>query len=257
VNRDRLAGIIRLRHRLRPLVFFMGKVTGMVKGKGREKKVRVFLDGEYHCTLLAETILKEGLRVGRELTAGELEALAGKDHFQRCLNAALRFLGSRPRSEVEIRQRLQRHGYDSPCTERALSRLKEQGLVDDTAFARFWKENRESFSPRSRRLTALELRRKGLKSDIIEKVTGEMDDSQSAYRAALGKARRLSLADDADFRRRLAGYLVRRGFGYDVINETVNKIFKESGRPGQRLTGPDYGMAGIRRWPTPKSHQEF
>jgi regulatory protein len=234
----------------------MGKITGLVKGKGREKKVRVFLDDEYRCTLLAEIVLKEGLRVGREMTADELETITGKDHFQRCLNAALRYLGGRPRSEVEIRQRLQRHGYDSPCTERALFRLKEQGLVDDTAFARFWKENRESFSPRSRRLTALELRRKGLKSDIIEKVTSEMDDSESAYRAALSKARRLSLADDADFRRRLAGYLVRRGFGYDVINETVNKIYQESGRPEQRLTGPGHRMAGIRRRATLKSHQE-
>ncbi len=208
-------------------MFFMGKITRLVKGKSREKRVRVFLDGKYACTLLAEVVLKEGLRVGQELPAGQLEALTGKDRYQRCLNAAIRYLGYRPRSEVEIKQRLQRHGYDSACTEKALSQLKAQGLVDDTAFARFWKDNRESFSPRSRRLTGLELRHKGLNSDVIESVTGEIDDGESAYRAALSKARRLSPADYADFRRRLAEHLGRRGFGYDVINETTERVWKE------------------------------
>jgi regulatory protein len=228
------------------LVFFMSKISGLVRGKGREKKIRVFLDGQPACTLLAEIVLKEGLRVGQELTPGQVAALTGKDHYQRCLNAALRYLGYRPRSEVEIRQRLQRYGYDSACTEKALSRLKEQGLVDDTAFARFWKENRESFSPRSRRLTALELRRKGLNSDIIENVIGEIDEGESAYRAALSKAHRLTASDTADFRRRLAEYLARRGFSYTIINDTVKRICQELGSPEQRLSHQGHQMIDLR-----------
>jgi regulatory protein len=208
-------------------VFFMSKITRFVKGKSREKRVRVFVDGKYTCTLLAEVVLKEGLRVGQELSAGQIEALTGKDHYQRCLNAAIRYLGYRPRSEAEIKRRLQRHGFDAESTARALSLLKEQGLVDDTAFARFWKDNRESFSPRSRRLTGLELRRKGLSNDIIEQVTGEIDDSESAYQAALSKARRLSPVDYRDFRRRLGAYLGRRGFGYDVIHDTLERVWRE------------------------------
>jgi regulatory protein len=234
-------------------VFFMGKVTRLVKGKSREKRVKVFLDGEYACTLLAEVALKEGLRVGQELSAGQIEALTGKDLYQRCLNSALRYLGYRPRSEAEIKQRLQRHGFDSACTEKALSQLKEQGLVDDTAFAQFWKENRESFSPRSRRLTGLELRRKGLSNDIIAQVTGEIDDSESAYRAALSTARRLSPLDFKDFRRRLGAYLGRRGFGYDVINNTVKKIWQESGNPEPPLSNRGYNLNDSRSRATPRT----
>ena len=235
----------------------MNKVTGLKEGKNREKRINVYVDGKFAVNLLAEVVIKEGLKVGQELTTDQLESLAVVDRYQRCRNSAIRYLGYRQRSEDEVRQRLQRHGYDTECIEKTISGLKDKGLVDDTAFARFWKENHESFSPRSRRLTALELRRKGLDSDIIEKVTGEMDDSESAYRAALGKARRLSLTDNVGFRRRLAGYLVRRGFGYDVVQETVNKIYRESGRPLECLTGPRFGKAGLSLRATSKSHREF
>jgi regulatory protein len=206
----------------------MSKVTGLAAAKGRrEKRVNIYLDGKFALSLLAEVALKEGLRVGQELSADRLEALAAADHYQRCLNAAIRFLGYRPRSESEIRQRLQKHGFDSDSTGKALTRLKELGLVDDAAFARFWKDNRESFSPRSRRLTGLELLRKGLDKDIVEQVISEVDDTDSAYRAALNKARRMSPSDYPVFRRRLGEHLSRRGFGYDVINETVVRVWKE------------------------------
>jgi regulatory protein len=205
----------------------MSKITRLTAGKSREKRVNVHLDGKYAFSLLAEVVLKEGLRVGQELSDEQIEKLTGTDRYQRCLNAAIRFLGYRPRSEAEIKQRLQKHGFDGDLTDKALARLKEQGLVDDTAFARFWIDNRESFSPRSRRLTKLELQRKGLGNDIIEQVVGEVDDNDSAYRAALSKARRLSPSDYQVFRRRLGEHLGRRGFGYDVIKDTVERVWKE------------------------------
>jgi regulatory protein len=205
----------------------MSKITGLKPGRTREKRINVFLDGKLAIGVLAETALKEGLTVGQELTASRLEALAGLDRFQRCHNAAIRFLGYRPRSEAEIRQRLQRRGFDSDCIEKTIARLKEQGLIDDVAFARFWKDNRQEFSPRSRRLTKLELQRKGLSPEAIEQVISELDDSESAYRAALKRARRLTTSDYQTLRRRLAEYLGRRGFSYGIIDETTRRIWQE------------------------------
>ncbi len=205
----------------------MSIITRLAPGRSREKRVDVFLDGEFAFRLLAEVAVKEGLQVGQELSAIQAEALVKSDGYQRCLNAAIRYLGYRPRSEAEIRRRLQQRGFDDGGIGKVLARLKELGLVDDTAFARFWKDNRESFSPRSRWLTRLELQRKGLDGGIIDQVVGEVDDSDSAYRAALSRIRRLSPSDYQGFRRRLGEYLRRRGFGYEVINHTVERVWKE------------------------------
>jgi regulatory protein len=205
----------------------MNKITAIQIGKSRGKRVNVSLDGRFAFSLAAEVVLREGLRVGQELSAAEVEALAGTDRFHRCLNAALRYLSYRPRSEFELKERLHRRGFDDDSVEAVLTRLKEQELVDDMAFAQFWKDNRESFSPRSKRLTGLELRRKGVDEDTIAQVVDVIDDGDSAYRAALGKARSLPLSDYQDFRQRLAGYLKRRGFSYGVINHAVERVWQK------------------------------
>ena len=60
-----------------------------------------------------------------------------------------------------------------------------------------------------------------------EQVVSEIDDKESAYRAALTKVRSLSLSDYDSFRHRLGEYLKRRGFGYGVINHTIERMWQE------------------------------
>jgi regulatory protein len=205
----------------------MSIITGLTAGRGREKRVRVYLDGRFAFSLSAEVALKEGLRRGEELSESERQALAGADRYQRCLDAAYRLLAVRPRSEDEVRQRLRRRGFEPDDVEKVIAVLREKGLIDDGAFAGFWKDNRQSFRPRSRRLTALELRRKGVDSATIAAVISQLDDGESAYRAALGRARRLNVDDFDIFRHRLGDFLLRRGFDYDTIQQTVNRLWSE------------------------------
>jgi len=210
----------------------MSKITAIRVGRRQGKRVNVFLDSRFAFSLEAEVAIREGLQVGQELSANQIEALARSDCFHRCLNTAAHYLGYRPRSEFELRERLQRRGFDGDSVGAVLAKLKEQGLVDDMAFAQFWRDNRQSFSPRSQWLTKLELRQKGIAADIIDQVVEAVDNADSAYRAALSKARSLSRSDYQSFRHRLGELLKRSGFGYGVINHTVERIWQEQGKSG-------------------------
>ena len=204
----------------------MKKVTAIGEGKRRKGRANIFLDDKFAFSLEAGVVQKEGLRVGQELSEGDIEALNSAELSQRCLNAALRYLAYRPRSQAELKERLARRGFDGETIAAALARLKEQGLVDDLAFARFWKENRQSFSPRSQWLVRRELKAKGVAEELIARVV-DVDDEESAYQAAMAKAHRLPVNDYDDFRRRLGEYLKRRGFSYGVINNTLKKVWAE------------------------------
>ena len=207
----------------------MSKITAIRTGRRDKKRVNMFLDGRFAFSLEARVATREGLEIGQELSADQVEALAKTNQVNRCLSAASRFISYRPRSEFELRERLRQRGFDGDTLEAVIDKLKEQRLVDDIAFAQFWKNNRETFSPRSQWLTKLELKKKGVADDIIDEVVDGTDDEESAYHAAMNKARNLPRSDYQTFRRRLGEYLKRRGFGYGVIDHTVKRIWQESG----------------------------
>jgi regulatory protein len=205
----------------------MAKITGIKRGKTRARRLNLYLDGKPVLGLLPETARKENLKVGQELAESMLEDLAKADLRQRCYNSAARFLSYRPRSESEMRNRLARNGYDEDTIEKTLGRYREMGLVDDTAFARFWVENRNTFSPRSKRLAKMELKKKGLQTDIIEAAVSEIDEKENAYQAALSRARRLGALEYNPFRLKLGQYLGRRGFNYGIIKEITDRVWNE------------------------------
>lgn len=111
--------------------------------------------------------------------------------------------------------------------ERVVERLRELRLIDDAAFARFWIENRERFSPRGARALKAELRQKGLASEVIATEVEEgVDEAAGAHAAALRQARRFARLDPATFRQKLFAYLARRGFDYEVIGPAVEAAWQ-------------------------------
>jgi regulatory protein len=193
----------------------------------RKKHVSVFIDGSFLFSIGEEVAVKAGLDVGQHLSAGQIEELKQVDLFQSCHGAALHYLGYRPRSEAEVRQRLHRRGFNDEVVDKVIVGLKEGGLIDDAVFAQYWRDNRLSFRPRSKRLIKLELRQKGVAIETANELVEDLDDEKAAYEAGLKKARVLSGLDHSEFHSRLAGYLRRRGFDYETIGSAVARLWQE------------------------------
>ena len=140
--------------------------------------------------------------------------------LQRATSSALHYLSYRPRSESEMRGRLRRK-HPENVVEAVVERLKEQGLLDDVAFAQAWSQGRVSSRPRSAFLIRRELPGKGVARDTAQAATDTLDDEENAYAAGRRAARPLAGADYATFRRRVWGYLHRRGFTQAVMRHTV------------------------------------
>ncbi len=113
----------------------MAKITSLKAGKKQQNRVNLFLNGKFTVSLEAGVTVDEGLQVGQEMSAGHLEEIKTADRIQRCLGAATQFLGYRQRSEAELRDRLQRRGFESDSIDAVINKLKKHGLVDDVAFA--------------------------------------------------------------------------------------------------------------------------
>ncbi|MDA0988099.1 MAG: regulatory protein RecX [Chloroflexi bacterium] len=151
--------------------------------------------------------------------------------LERATSLALRYLSYRPRSEFEVMGRLRRR-YNEQVAESVIEWLKEQGLVDDRAFAIAWSQSRASHRPRSAALIRRELLEKGVAKEMAQATVDTLDDEESAYNAGLLRANSLADADYTTFRRRLWGYLQRRGFSQSIVRRTVGRLWEERGGAG-------------------------
>ena len=205
----------------------MKTVTDIKPQKRGKDRANIFLDGTFAFSMSRAVVEHSCITPGQALTDSQIAELMTGDTIEKCREAALRLLNYRPRSEAEIRIRLGRR-FTREVVDGVISQLMERRLIDDLAFATFWKENRESFNPRGRRLLRMELSKKGVSQEVITEVLEGIDDEESAYRAAKKKERSLQKDDYDSFRRKLGSSLKRRGFSYEVSNRTIERIWREA-----------------------------
>ena len=139
-------------------------------------------------------------------------------------DAALRYLGNRPRSVSEIHRHLRGKKFDDEAIAAAIDKLRAQRYVDDDAFARYWLEQRERFRPRGDRGIRMELAQKGVSRDVIDVVLGERApdaDIEQAKKALTRMMSRWAALTALERKRKIHTFLAARGFGYGTIEEVI------------------------------------
>ncbi|MGD0114680.1 MAG: RecX family transcriptional regulator [Dehalococcoidia bacterium] len=203
-------------------------ITGVERQRGR-RRVNVFVDGRFALSLGRSFAQEKELHADMAIDEAGLQELRAEDERRTAYDAAIHLLSYRPRSEREMRQRLRRLNVSPEAIDETVARLLASHYLDDAAFAEFWRESRANLSPRSQRLVRSELLYKGVDADTATTAVDVLDDDESAYRAASKRLKALAGADYDDFRRRLGGFLMRRGFGYETVRRALERCWRETG----------------------------
>jgi len=201
-----------------------GTITALKFQKRNKNRVNVYLDEHYSFSLTSH--LAVPLRRGQALSDKEIAYLKEQDEFYRVYERATKFIAHRPRSEAEVRRRMERQGVAPDLIEQVVEQLAAVGLINDAEFAQLWVENRETFRPRSRRMLRYELQQKGLDKETIVQALEQVDEQESARRLALQQGRRLSHLERTIFHKKLMGYLTRRGYSYELAHCAVREAWQ-------------------------------
>jgi regulatory protein len=200
-------------------------ITALKQQKRNPQRVSVYLDGEYAFGLAR--IVAAWLEVGQRLDQERINELQAEDEVEAAYQRALNFLSYRPRSEAEIQRNLHKHEVGDTVIEMVLARLREKRFVDDAQFAADWVANRSDLKPRGAYALRAELRQKGIAEPLIERVLEDLDEDRLARAAAEKKTRQLKRFDWPEFRKKLSGYLARRGFGYEIVAEVCRAAWTD------------------------------
>lgn len=207
-----------------------GPVTAIKEQHRKPGRYLIEVGGVPLGPVTAEIIGARGVRVGVLLDAAALEALAESARGLACYDRALGALARRSRSTEELRRWLRQREFEAGQVDAALERLEALGLLDDAAFARGFARSRtvgRGFG--ARRVTA-ELARRGVARGVIQQVMAELaeqegGDEQAALEAvARRRLRSVAALEPLVARRRLTGWLVRRGFGVGDVMRVVRTL---------------------------------
>jgi regulatory protein len=205
------------------------KITALKSQKRNRQRINVYLDGEFAFGL--SRITAAWLEVGQKLSDEKIKELQAADEIEIAYQRSLNTLSYRPRSEKEIWDNLRKHGTLDEVIENVIERLRRNRLVDDKGFAREWVKNRSEFRPRGKRALTAELRKKGIKIDIINSVLQDIDEDELAYQAAIKQSRKYRRLDWKAYRVKMLSFLARRGFNYEVARPVVEKVWKVDNSP--------------------------
>ena len=198
------------------------RITRLSRQRRNNRRLSVYLDGQYSFSLSEKSAADFGLALGQELSQDDIDRITKGDELRRAKEYAVLLLSYRARTMKEIRARLAKKGFPDETIEAALRRLAELKLVDDTKFARDYTESRIRAAGRSRRLVKVELARLGVAKPEIDAALKEAPDEAVAARELVAKyAKRYARLDEKTRRQRLYALLARRGFAYDTIRKVL------------------------------------
>jgi len=140
---------------------------------------------------------------------------------ERCYVAALRILGYRFNSELELRRKLQRKKFEKPLVDATIARLREEKWLDDARFAGAFVRTRSRKRIGAKRI-ALELRAAGVDDDVAAQAISEnVDSEQERAQVKAIIARRAASLEAPGGRNKLAAYLLKQGYDAALVWETL------------------------------------
>lgn len=223
------------------------KITDIQASPELPSHQRLFLDGAPFVVIHASLVEKFGLRIGLEIEAEVIEKIIAADEVMRAKNRALKLLreekdntrtdkieGSGPAlkpktyTKSEIERKLEREGFSTDAIETSVAELIRSGHIRDRKYAENWIVRRQKSNPRGKTLLKRELVDKGIDRETAEQVIATVeteDETKVALEIAQKRAKQYKRLPTHVAKRRLHGFLARRGFGSDIVRHVLEQIF--------------------------------
>lgn len=215
----------------------MPQITKITPQKNQQR-FNVYIDGQFAFGVSKFTLLQKGLKEQKQVSQKVIDEVIKKEKTSKFMDLANNFLSVRPRSEKELKDYLTRkisqieqvkfhEAAGSPIIERVVKTLKRYGYIDDKSFAKWFVKSRLNSNKKSVRLIKLELKRKGVPSQLIESLKfPASQDKKSAVSLVQKKVERWQKLKPLEYKKKFYAYLLSRGFEYDTINDAF-AFYKE------------------------------
>lgn len=212
-----------------PPVLQPGTITRLQVQKKNAERISVYLDDAFAFGIALDVLIEAELKKGDVLSVAVQEQLLAADELIRARVVAVNYIAYQARTEEEVRRRLRKAEFSEPAVEGALERMKALGYLDDDAFAQAYAKGRFAGRGYGPQRIRADLLKKGVRGEALDRAVAAVASDDDLFEQALrhGRKRWLRLQSESDPRKRekkLADFLLRRGFSYDTVRAVTDRL---------------------------------
>ena len=204
----------------------MPKITDMQIQKKNKTRANVYIDGEFAFALEMLTVMKLGLKIGQEVSESKLAEAIFDSEKSVAFEKAMDYLGRGMKTVKQMRDYLDKKGYDNRVVEYVVMKLKEYRYVDDDVYAKLYVE-RNAATKGDRRLKQ-ELIQKGIAVSRAEQFANTDDEQALSNATRLADKYMKNKPTTVKTLQNLQRYLLNRGYGFDVVNTVIRNYKLDS-----------------------------
>ncbi|HCL90858.1 MAG TPA: hypothetical protein DHW70_06025 [Candidatus Atribacteria bacterium] len=210
----------------------MNKITSINYDKKDISQVVICVDNKVRYKANENIIKLLDIYVDKELSEQEIEKIIFEDKIIKGKEYLLRLLSRRIYSRYEISRKLKNKGYPENIITNLIFWLEDNNYINDELFAEMWAQFRLQNKPIGRYKLNQELRTKGIKQDIIQKVINktykEIDELILARNLIKEKIVSSEIKNIRIDPKKIYNFLLRRGFSGQVSKIIYDELNNEN-----------------------------
>lgn len=188
------------------------------------KRVKVYIDGEYAFVLYKGEIRDYRIKAGFEISENVYEEITTVLLPKRATKRAMNLLQKKDYTESKLREKLREGLYSDDCIDAAIDYVKSYKYLDDERFARDYITYHMELRSKNRILQ--DLLGKGISKDLCESLINELysecdsDVETEQIRNLLNKKH---YSEDMDYKdkQKIIAFLLRRGYSMESIKKAM------------------------------------
>jgi regulatory protein len=150
---------------------------------------------------------------------------------ERTMNRAVKLLAAKPRSVLELRERLlEKMWTDEEIVDSVIEKLKEYRYLDDQQFAKDLAVSKLRQKPQGKRRLKQTLSQKKLDKEVVEQAMvsafEKLPEAELIDRSIEKRLRLKGKPETREDLKKFYDHLLRQGFGFDLIREKMQQIGK-------------------------------
>lgn len=203
------------------------KITDIESQKNIDR-VNIYIDHKFAFGLTYEISYKYGLKINKEVDSDFIENVLKAEEQSKITNSALNLIAYRQRSVKEIYQSLKKKGYEEVYIVNAIEYCKAQNYLNDEYFAQSFIKDKQNLNKLGSKRIRYELINKGISNEIIEKTLQIEPDNEYEIALVMAEKKILSYSgqDRNNIYRKLGGFLLRKGYPYEVVTKVLNHVLE-------------------------------